>query len=66
MALTKRQAKKRKVDMCINAQNKSAAYLLEIRPDYDPDYLDYLQTIDSILEVHARLVDLLTQLREVI
>jgi len=64
MGLTKRQDKRRRVLACKTAIEKSASYLLELRQEYDPDYPDYVQTIDSLLKVHEILIDLLVSLRD--
>ena len=64
MPLTKRQDKRRRVLACRTAIEKSASYLLELRVEYDPDYPDFVTTIDSLLKVHEILINLLVSLRD--
>jgi hypothetical protein len=66
MPLKPRQLKKRRIAMCINAIGRSAQYLLEMRAEYDPNYPDYVKTLDSILALHDALVELLKRFREVV
>ena len=63
MAYTKRGSMKRTLDRAVAAQEKSAGYLLQLREIYDPDYANYVEAIDRLLELHAVLIELLRVFR---
>ena len=60
----KRAHLKRRIDQSKAAIHKSADYLLDMRSEYDPDYPEYVQTLDHLLAIHVRLIELEEEFRK--